>query len=352
MAPPPRDFTIEGVNRFRSLPAIAAALLAVLFAHASARAQTANSMTIGVQSSPVIRMQLRSGTLTVRTWNKSEVKIDASAPVQAQHFDAPAVARAMRTGDIPIFAAQILTPNGALLLPPEDFPVPALAVTPHDGIRIEGGGADVTLTVPQSTALIWAVVGRGRIALQDYRSGTFVLRVHSGGITLANTGGDAYVEAARGLIRVAGSAFNRIRARTAAGNIFFENCNARQIEVSSIDGSIAYDDGTFVPGLARFESVNGSIALGLAGGGAEIAAHSSGGRVYSGFDRSAQVNGIGGDVLATLGGGGPVVTASSQAGNIYLYTGSFRSRPRLLQRWRPLQRIIKAKTSAKRPYRA
>lgn len=329
---------------------VAAALFAVLFPFAPARAQT--PVTIPVETAPVIRMQMRSGTLTIRTWDRAQVQISSSGPVEARRFDPIAVARALHGGDIPIFAATVLTPNGPLLLPPEEFFVPSLMDAPHDGVVLfAGAGSDVTVTVPSTTALIWAMVGHGSIRIQDYRSGAFVARVHGGSISLSNVGGDAYVEAARGPIQILNSAFNRIRARTAVGDILFENCNTRQVEASSIAGSIAYDNGTFVPGLARFETTDGDIALGVAGGGAQIAAHSSSGRVYSGLDRGARVEGSGNDARAIVGGGGPVVTANSQNGSVYLYNGAFKKRPQLQRQWRGLQRIIKARTFARPPYR-
>jgi hypothetical protein len=331
----------------RSLTA-PAALLAALLPFAAAGAQTSAAQTIPIGASPVIRLQLRSGDVTIRTWDRPQVQIASTQAVQAQHFDPAEVSRALHGNDIPIFAARIFTPRGQLLLPQEDFAVPNLTGSPHDGVRIAApDGASVTVTVPNSTALIWVAVGRGTLRIQDYRSGAFIARVHNGAIDLSNVGGDAYVEAARGRIAIAGSAFDRIRTRTAIGNTLFENCNSRQIEASSIAGNIVYDNGTFVPGLARFETVDGNIALGVAGGGASIAAHSSAGHIYSGLERGARVDGSGGDVQAVVGGGGPVVTASSQHGSVYLYSGTLRKQPQLEHQWR----VFRARTSVRRPYR-
>lgn len=334
-------------------PLFCAALAAVLAGAAP------SSAAIPVSASPVVRVQMRTGDLTIRTWDRDEIEISSAQPVQAAHYGPPQVAFALHGGEIPVFAARVRTPAGELLLPPEEFAVPRVAGEPHDGVGIYGSdGASLTITVPKSTALIWAAVGRGTVRVEGYRGGAFVVRVHNGRISLADTGGDAYVEAARGRIDARDSAFNRIRSRTAIGNTVFENCNARQIEASSIAGAIAYDNGTFVPGLARFESVYGDVAIGIAGGGASIAAHSSEGRVYNGLPHTARVSGNADDLRATLGGGGPVVTAASQNGSIFLYDGALAARSRLQPEWRALQRIVKsagalkAKTSAGRPYRA
>lgn len=326
------------------------ALLALLASWpAHARAQ----QVFNVANTPVIRMQMRSGTLTIRTWDKAAVQVQSSVPVHARQFGPQAVADALPP-EVTIPSAMIQTMNGPALLPPESFPLGSLLNSPHDGVVIFGGDqdADVTLTIPASTALVWAVVGRGGITMQGYRGGTFVALVHTGEIHLEDAGGDGYAEVARGPLFIRNSAFNMIRTRTAAGNIVFENCNVRQIEASSINGSIAYDNGTFVPGVARFESQNGNVAIGVAGGGARIDAHSSGGRIFSGFEGGAAVSGSPTDAQALIGNGGPVVTVNSQRGGVYLYNGSLRTHGRLQGAWEPIGRILRRRPSEQKfPHR-
>jgi hypothetical protein len=255
--------------------------------------------------------------------------------------------------EVTIFDTSILTANGAIVLPPESFPLGPLIAAEHDGVLIFGGdrGASVTLTIPASTALLWTVVGAGSITIDGYRNGTFVALLHNGAMHLNDAGGDGYAEVARGPMFVQNAAFNRIRARTATGNIVFENCNARQILATSVNGSIAYDNGTFVPGIARFESENGNVAIGIAGGGALIDAHSAAGRVYSGFSNSAAVNGSETDAQAIVGPGGPVVTAASVRGGVYLYDGALRSHGRLQGAWAPVGKILTRPLQKKLPQR-
>lgn len=322
--------------------AVAAALFAAIFAFVPARAESGTNLSFSIENPPVVRIQMRSGDLTIRTWDRPEIQITSSDPVIARHFSAEAVARQLRGGDVPIFATSVRTSDGVVTLPPEEFQVASLANEPHDGIVVFGGdnNATITITVPASTAFVGAVVGHGQLHLIDYRTGAFVARVHNGFMELHNVAGDGYIEVARGPIVVQDSAFNRIRARTALGNILFQNCNARQIEVSSVNGSIAYDNGTFVPGLARFETLTGNVALGIAGGGVQIGAHSSNGRIYSDFQRGADVRGNTTDTQAIVSGGGPVVTVSSQSGGVYLYDGTFKSHARKQQQWHPLNRLV------------
>lgn len=308
---------------------------------ANAHAQQASQL-IATSGSPIVRVQMRSGLVRVRTWDKQQVQIQSSVPVQARHVGPQAVANVLRP-DIPIFSMQVQTKNGPVTLPPEDFLLdPSLMIQPHDGVLVFGGDqqAQITLTIPNSTALFFGIVGRGGIDINGYRNGTFVAEVHTGGVHLANVTGNGYAEVARGPLIVQDSAFNSIRARTATGNIIFENCNVRQIEASTIDGNVAYDNGTFVPGIARLESQNGDVAIGIAGGGASIAAHSSGGKIFTGFSRAASVLGSPTDAQAVVGGGGPIVTANSSRGAVYLYDGALQSHGRLQGAWQTIGRLL------------
>ena len=332
-APRPRFYN-EGVPRFLFVALLA--LLASWPAHARAQ------QTIAVGNPPVIRMQMRSGTLTVRTWDKPQVEIVSNVPVHARHLEPQVVQNALPP-EVTIFSTSIATRAGPLLLPPESFPLGSVLDSPHDGVLIFGGneGANVTVTIPNSTALLWAVVGRGTITMQNYRSGTFVTLVRNGTLHLQNVGGDAYAEVARGAMLVENSAFNRIRARTGTGNIVFQNCNTRQVEASSVNGSILYDNGTFVPGIARFDSQNGNVAIGVAGGGVNIDAHSPSGRIFSGFSGDAAVLGSPTDAQAVVGAGGPLVTVNSERGSVYLYNGALRAHGRLQGAWAPVGAMLR-----------
>lgn len=334
------------VNRYplKAFAAGAAALFAFLMTSTAVRAQNAG-ISVGVTGSPVVRVQMRSGSLIIRTWNQPQVQIISSDPVQLQHYDPDAVERVFGGGDIPVFSTTIVTQQGPLVLPAEDFPLGPIG-SGHDAVVVHAqDAANVVMTVPAGSAFIWAMVGRGQIVMNDYRDGAFVARVRNGRIGLHNIGGNGYIEVARGPISVSDSAVNRLRARTAVGNILFENCNARQIEVSSINGSIAYDNGTFAPGLARFESQNGNVAIGVAGGALQIGAHSASGKIFQNLP-NARITGSNTDAQAFVGTGGPVVTASSTSGNVYLYGGAFNNQERLKAQWRPVGRIVRPRNPA------
>ncbi len=317
-----------------------AAALGALLLRIPAQAQEPSStdQIVAVGPSPIVRVQAQSGIVTVRTWDRPEVEIASSLPVDAHRFGAAAVERALPGGDVPILGMDVQSPQGPVRLQAEDFPVDGIAGAPHDGVVIFGGnvGNAITLTVPAATALVLAQVGRGAIHIQGVHTAV-VARVRNGLLNVMDSSGEAYLETARGQLVVTNSGFNRVRARSALGNVMFANCNVRQIEVSSIRGHIAFDNGTFAPGLARFETQEGNIALGIASGGLQIGAH-AGGRVVSAFDHGAgTISGTQNDAQARINGGGPVVTVNAAKGNVLLYSGSLKSKPHFRQ-WLPQAR--------------
>lgn len=170
------------------------------------------------------------------------------------------------------------------------------------------------------------VPDRGNLDVHDYRSGTFVGFSGGGRLSLSGAGGTAFVQTGRGQLSISDSSFDRLRARSLTGNMTFERCRVRQIEATSVNGSIVYDGGSFEPGIARFESMQGDIAVGTSGA-AQLDAHAAGaGKALTSFEHSARLAGRGGTQTAVVAGGGPVVTVTAQNGSVFLYDGSLRNR--------------------------
>jgi hypothetical protein len=366
----------SGLRRCGTALGVALALILGAFGAtrecAVAQSTGAQPQLVTVGASPVLTVQLRQGSVTIKTWDRPEISIDAPDTVEVRHFDPPAVARALRNGQISFLSRTANTPNGPVTLPVETFSLSSLPPGAHDGVDVRSTGpdpADVQIEVPANTALVVTRLLRGKVTLQNYRSGTFAVEMRAGMLFLQGMGGSGYAEVVRGPIVAADSSFAQFRARTAVGNIFFDRCTTKQIQVSSIGGSIVYDNGSFEPGLARFESQYGNVALGVGSGNAQIGAHSSSGRIFSNFDRRANVSGGATDAQASLGDGGPVITATSGSGAIFLYDGAFAAhRDRVGSQWQPVDKVIERRehimqppprpgpiirgTAARRPYRA
>ncbi len=316
----------------RSLLFSAICGLAFVGATAAARA---DEQVIDASPGAIVRVNLREGDVTVRTWNRPQIGIDGdpSLSVEKRTNAAPL------TAPIPIPQMEQDTPNGSAALPPESFVAAPIPPGPHDVVIVKSSAttprAPLTVMVPNDAAFVYARAGSGKLDVSDYRGGTLVAVTRNGRLSLTNVGGTVFAQTFRGALVVRGSSFDRIRARSLFGNVSFEHCDARQIETTTADGSIVYDGGSFAPGLARFESTNGNVAIG-ASGSVQYGAHAVGdGHVYTNFNGRSRVDQRGTDTNAYVGDGGPLVTATTQGGNVYLYDGSLRSRTGLPPEWQP-----------------
>ena len=300
-----------------------------LAAHARADEQ------VGVGPTPWLDVQLSSGSLTVKTWNRPQVQVVTDGRVDVRHINAadadPRIPKQYTT-----WSQTVSTDRGDVKLPEESFVLPELHGSSHDAVVARGQG-NTTITIPRGTALVTAHVDSGQLGLNDYH-GVFIAHSGDGGVSMNHVDGSGYVESLRGPITASDSSFNRLRVRTATGNMLFRGCTSHQIEASSNYGSIVYDNGKFQPGLARFESIHGNVALGVRGS-AQIGAHSGSGHIVSSFHNNAQMQGSANTTQATVRGGGPVVTAVSKSGSVYLYNGSVRTHPRVQAELRGTQAL-------------
>jgi hypothetical protein len=321
------------VSPFGAVRSIAAGVLfalGVAFAPASAAAASA---TYDVGAHAVVQIGARTGNITVRTWDRASVLAEWDGKPFAPSHEV----RSFGPRSMPIpprTVPEYRSPSGALImatLPPEDFPMPALSAGLHDFVRIveskppgdaPPGDAHLTVTIPATTELLVIKINGGTLQLTNFH-GTSVLFSGSAHVTYDAVGGDAFVQALNGYFYAVDSDFNRLRARTNRADLVFEHCNAKQIDASTLTGNIDYDDGTFSPGLARFGSDRGDIALGV-DGDAQLDAHTEGGRVRSMLNVPFMPIPGGGvtDISQIAGRGGPIVNASTLGGNVYFYTGS------------------------------
>jgi hypothetical protein len=311
---------------------------AVLAWSATALPALADTTSVEGTNAPIVRVQLATqANLTIRTWDRESVQIEG---------DLSTVSLDRTSSYVPsnfpptlIRMARAVGPDGPIVLPAESFVVSSLPTGDRDvvhvGLKGKRAPGSLTITIPSDTSVVIANVDRGSINLRDYRAGTFILHVHTGQVSLQNVGGDGFVQVLRGPIQASDSNFNRLRIRSAVGNQVFERCRARQIEASNVNGWIVYDAGTFEPGLARFDSSHGNVAVGVSSGAQLAARVGSSGHVYTLFDHTTQVDGRDGEANATFGGGGPLVNATSATGNVYLYDGGLAARRKVPAEWRP-----------------
>jgi hypothetical protein len=116
--------------------------------------------------------------------------------------------------------------------------------------------------------------------------------------------------------------------------------------VTTHGGPIVYDDGAFDQGLARFESTDGLIAIGLAGS-ASVSGRTQTGRVLAMFDRVPHFDQRSeGEATAVIGNGGAIVNAVTGHGNIFLYDGALTARRVVPPQWRALHTALLRQSSA------
>ncbi len=324
------------------------AILLGLFHPVPASAAT-GSFLIGDQSVVQVLAGARS-EITVKGWDRPNVQFDTDDEA-AQVTRRPITFGTVQTPlsvAIPVQTISVRDPVTGVVgrgtLAPEEFPYASdFRAGAHDTVRIQTAeDSHITVMVPATTALLVTRIrnGQGVVSINDYRGGTLFAAAGSGRMMLNDVMSAAFVQLMNGRLDVVDSSFDRLRARGNAATFVFEHNRARQIEVSTVSGNIVYDNGTFDPGLARFESTSGSIGIGVATG-AQVAARSTDGHVYSMWDRRTPLDQRGdNDVSATIGGGGPVVNAVTGRGNVYLYDGALASRQILPPEWRPIRQSL------------
>jgi Putative adhesin len=286
--------------------------------------------TYAVGPSPIVRVFLTGGRLTVQQSDSPQVSIASTGTLDIRHLN-PGAPGAQLPAGIAIAPQVATTAKGVMTMVRENFVLPSLPPGPHDAVVVRGQG-DTTVTVPRGTALVFAHDRDGHITIANYH-GTFVAHSRTGSIDLQNVSGTGFAQSVTGTITADNSSFTRLRARTAVGDMLFRGCTSNQIEASSTYGSIVYDNGQFEPGLARFESQYGNVGVGVQNqsGGVQIGAHSGSGHIVSNYSDGTQVSGSPGDTEAVVRGGGPVVTTSSQNGSVYLYNGTMATHPAVQQ---------------------
>ena len=271
----------------------------------------------------MVNVALSSGHVIVKTWASDRVLVAAKGSITSSYL-----APEKTIGGIPkaisVNAQRIVKGTLVEHLPAEVFQLPRGAG--HDLVRVSGAG-DVTLTIPVGSPIVVVRVGRGSVTLRGYR-GTFFVNTRVGGVRVNRVSGTGFAQTLHGTVTALDSSFDRIRVRNGTGNVFFERCVAKQIVATSAFGDIAFDNGSFQPGLARFESNHGNVALGITVRGATVRAHSDTGVVHTTFAPATAVPANSPhDAYITIGNGAARVTVSSSGGSIYIYNGSVTQHP-------------------------
>lgn len=326
------------------------ALLACLAAPLAPAGAGTSSFDVGDQVVVNVTVRGRGNDVMVHTWDRPNVQVDYAEdnpPAVERHVTAFGTVRNPLAQQIPpqLFAMHDANgqPNGGGALPPEEFPYASFRPGPHEVVHVDAPqGSHLVVTLPASTGILVMRVGGGQTAVEGFRGANLFLIQGQGRMQITGATTTAFVQMNYGVFYTADSTFDRIRVRGVSAHDVFERCRSKQIEASSVTGSLVYDGGSFDPGLARFESQTGSIALGVTSP-AQLAGRSQDGHVYTMFDKrgGASVDQHGdGEAVATVGGGGPLVSAISGRGNVYFYDGSLVNRRVTSPEWRAVHQLF------------
>ena len=336
---------VPGSRASRWITAGLGVVLGWCLAPSPAAAETAG-FDVGDQAVVAILARGRGNDVVVRTWDRPVVQVESSVgpPNVERRVAVFGTEKLPLTAPIPPMQYTQREGGetvGTGMLAPEEFPFSSFRAGPHDVVRVTAdGGTHLIVTVPASTGLLRTAILGGQTTIDGFRGSNLYLLQGSGRILVTGATTTAFVQLNNGRITIEDSTFDRIRLRSNSAQVVFDHCRSRQIEATTVSGAIVYDGGSFDPGLARFDSQSGNIALGTAAA-AQLAGRSQNGRVYTSFDgRTTVQQAPDGTATANVGGGGgPLVNAISSRGNVYLYDGTLASRRDLPPDWRPVRNV-------------
>lgn len=227
------------------------------FLHPAVAGAASESFLMGDQGVVQVWAGARA-QVTIKAWDRPNVQFDTDDEA-AQVTRRPITFGTPQTPlSVPIPLANIMvrdpvtgTPTRATL-PPEEFPYASdFRAGVHDSVRIVAGDdTHVTVMVPSTTALLDTRIrgGAGILSIDDYHGGTLFVVSPGGRTRLNDVMSAAFVQMMNGGLEVIDSSFDRLRARGNTANFIFQHDRARQIELTTVSGSIVYDNGTFDPG--------------------------------------------------------------------------------------------------------
>lgn len=284
--------------QFRTILMTAAACVA---AAGAARAQQVVQMDRTVDVQPGTRLQLDNhfGNVTIRTWDRSAVRVQGSHPIGT--------------------TVEVQS-GGALLQIEADRPGgPTNPVT-------------YTLTIPADMPIEVEVI-QGDVDVAGTRAGMDIQSVH-GSITVVGGADMLALESVQGMIKVTGArgrvsatSVNQgieltdirgdVQAEAVNGAIHMRGIDAGRVSAETVNGSVSYEGAIRNDGWYRFSSHNGGIDLTIpANAGATFTASTFNGTLHTAFPVTLHEAKEGKEFTFTLGSGGARIELESFNGTM------------------------------------
>ena len=284
--------------QLRTILLTAAACVA---AAGAARGQQAVQMDRTVDVQPGTRLQLDNhfGDVTIRTWDRSAVRVQGSHPIGT-------------TVEV--------QPSGSLLQIEADRP---------------GGPTNpviYTLTVPADMPIEVEVI-QGDVDVAGTRAGLDIQSVH-GNITVVGGADMVALESVQGMVKVTGtrgrvnaSSVNQgieltdirgdVQAEAVNGPIHMRGIDAGRVSAETVNGSVSYEGAIRNDGWYRFSTHNGGIDLTIpSNAGATFTASTFNGTLHTAFPVTLHEAKEGKEFTFTLGSGGARIELESFNGTM------------------------------------
>lgn len=274
--------------------------------------------SMSVDPNVAVKLCVSEGTLKINGWNRDEVRVFVK---NGRKFGMKALEKSADTGKVNwLWIAH--SPVGP--------PGPASECLAGDSIEIDapiGTSFDLSGRAARTTV---DSIKKIKVKIVE---GVIMLRNITGGINAYTSQGDVMVENSGGAIALESTTGNIVaievspgqigdllRAKTNSGAITLQKVEHRQIEASSISGSLLFDGKFLNGGIYNFRTSNGSIRLAIpASSSCTFKATYGFGSFHSEIplkilteNDSPRAR----TVIATLGDGGAAVSVTTSSGSI------------------------------------
>ena len=255
--------------------------------------------TVDVQPGTRLQLDNHFGDVTIRTWDRSAVRVQGSHPIGT-------------TVEV--------QPGGSLLQIEANRPGgPTNPVT-------------YTLTVPADMPLEVEVI-QGDVDVAGTRAGMDIQSIH-GNITVVGGADVVALESVQGMVKVTGArgrvnaaSVNQgieltdirgdIQAEAVNGPIHMRGIDAGRVSAETVNGSVSYEGAIRNDGWYRFSTHNGGIDLTIpAGVGATFTASTFNGTLHTAFPVTLHEAKEGKEFTFTLGSGGARIELESFNGTM------------------------------------
>ncbi len=271
-----------------------------------------------VDANVLIKLCVAQGDLRINGWNRNEVRVFVK---DGRQFRMKPLEKSADTGKVNwLWIGNMV----------EGRPVPSAECLAGDRIEIDaplGSNLDLSgraaRTSIDSVKKVKVKVVEGVITLRNIPGGISAY-TSQGDVIVENSGGAISLESTTGNIVAVevtpGQIGDLLKAKTNGGSITLQRVEHRQIEASSISGSLLFDGKFLTGGIYNFRTSNGSIKLAIPSNSSCTLKATYG---FGSFDSDIPMKVITENItpqakilVAKIGGGDAAVTLTTTRGSI------------------------------------